>query len=388
MMKYLNYLIFAALALTLVACGEDENEDSGWQIGDSCFEGQSLQFSGANLCVYDTTRNPIIETGFSCPADLPFQYEFGEDVIVCARQPTLPPNLQDELARLLPEFEIESPWVVGAGPEHDPMYTFDAPAFYLRGRSAGTCSVTSDTWGDIEYEYDQEGRLIRAGESRYEYDEFGWLAGVSNGSDTFTSIERDELGRVTRIFSSGETVYEYQRDEKGRRVVRTKLVGGEIESEHQFQWSDDGLSVEGLYAGMSCEGTTTFDRSGKVVRRDQPDCSAFGDPLNEYAYNDDGNLTEIRFLDRETDEVSLVFVKIEYDSSGRPIRSVRTAGPEDRTGTELLVSYEGDAISSMALQRLVSGQNEGNWQLEGECLLSGWTLSLRYTHFGSILPPE
>ena len=67
--------------------------------------GDDLAVDGAQVCVYDTRRSSIIETGFTCPQDRADMTQFG-DLIVCSDGEP-PGGIEDELAERYPFANLE-----------------------------------------------------------------------------------------------------------------------------------------------------------------------------------------------------------------------------------------------------------------------------------------
>lgn len=100
LLRAARWAVLCALVL-LSACSDDAPPQD--VALDPCAPGASTTVDGEAACVYDATL--IIETGFKCPPDMPYQHTI-DGVTLCAGQECLPHDVYDDMGRALPEHDF------------------------------------------------------------------------------------------------------------------------------------------------------------------------------------------------------------------------------------------------------------------------------------------
>ena len=216
-----------------------------------------------------------------------------------------------------------------------------------------------DIHGNLVSVSDSEGEVFRA-----EYDSSGRL--VSRDERPFSSPEKyeyDGAGRLLRTVRNGVVLERYSYHDGGKTVVRTDSKGGASEFRTDgfsrvlsqknrlgagafYSYDAEGrLAASTDFSGRSAKYTRAADGSGFRVdfsdgsfRRCEFDCAGRitlaetsgegGAERLQYAYSDDGNLSEIY------DSASGTRISYSYDAAGRLV------GTKSRGGVTRDISYE------------------------------------------------
>ena len=167
------------------------------------------------------------------------------------------------------------------------------------------------------YEYDDRGRQIRVISGDYEYTyEYGKneLIKRNNGEIVLYQKYNDD-GKLVYEYNYG-TEHRYDYDKSGKEQKRRLIA----EDGTEFEFDESGNCI----AEMHVDGSkilTKYDDEGritKVIRKDY-----FSEWIDEYKYNNDGNLTE----EKHTNAVGGVdYTKYEYDEHDNNISRHGVAG--------------------------------------------------------------
>lgn len=201
--------------------------------------------------------------------------------------------------------------------------TLDGVRFESDYDEVGRRTSAADTRGTVNYQYDENGRLVRVTEPNgdfvgYDYDPAGRITAIETPSGTVTHAY-DEFGRLSQLTDrdGDETVYEY---DVLNRLVRTASATMIVER--------------------------SYDVRHRVTRIDH---LSIGGTLLErfdYGYDLSGKVLSVVSLNGDT-------VSFEYDGAGRLIR-------EQRTGAHAAdISYTLDAVGNVIEE---NSSTDGNLQ--------------------------
>ncbi len=328
-----------------------------------------------------------------------------ESSYVCARGQCRP---QDDVSWVAEcDGAIEICDVVGSAPVRDPeVETGDwelGRGGVARPQQAGTCLVGESTYFDRTgrtIEYGDNGKPLRrtwsAGDAtEYEYGAHGFVTRerrVAEGSTIAeTKFERDVVGRLVHYTYFDERWGRSERAYRYDALGRIKRVDAEYLNGHSWGtdviWSDDGFTHTEHTQECGTQGTVTRDGEGYIVRRDWPDCEAFGNPIREYD-RDGEKFVAIVSIGRETGERSVIG-DATYHPDGR-LRSIsngidRAEGGDDE-GTTTQIEWEDGWMTRLVVTRILSGRLVDTVELTGDCWFTMDEVR-NWTPYGVVLSP-
>ena len=303
---------------------------------------------------------------------------------ICARNQCRPSDdLPDDwVGECDPSREVCA--VVGSAPINDPeIETIDweyGRGAIARPQGAGTCVIGDGDWffgSGLTIEYNESGQMVRVGAQEIEYGPHGFTTSIRSPQHQVI-YERDGVGRLLvkteRDSQTGaESGRRYAYDHLGRISHVEAFEGDVVRYETTVEWSDDGLSHTDFNSACREEGARIIrDSDGYVLRRDWPDCDAFGDPLGQYE-REDGRFLRYYGLDRSNEEPNPTQSEAVYDERARLIAFEQLGGwawDVNSQSGKSTIEWEGGWMRRIVVTRMQTGNVIDTVELTGDCWLT------------------
>ena len=171
----------------------------------------------------------------------------------------------------------------------------------------------------MEFRYNQDGQLTRAGDANLAYNAAGILDNFNIGSFR-TTLSRSSFGELTNLESkySNTVLYDatYTRDALGRLITMTEVVEG-VSTIYEYTYNSAGRLVEVRENG-SVSATYTYDLNGNRLSKsdDSGDAEAVFDAQDRMLSQGDVTLTYSDDGERLTKSVEGMVTETVYDAAG------------------------------------------------------------------------
>ena len=178
---------------------------------------------------------------------------------------------------------------------------YGATVFYCYSSSNGDGCT-------IEYEYDQDKRLIRENQKDSSY-----ITNTSYYYDENGNLCHKLTDRHDDYFSYTET-WDYTYDGDGNRISMVHLSNGLMESTHEYRYENGKIiQLKYITANFWWNIEYTYDKNGNLIKENYYDSHEISE-ITKYTYDKNGNLIKVVC----DDEISTFEYEVVYFPNGIP----------------------------------------------------------------------